>query len=223
MTSTPAATRARSGSTGAVSPATIQLRVRRGRHDPRRGRRAQAAVDDDADRAGVPARQAHREHRIVREHRADPDHDGVVMGLREDARAFEITREIIRAGAASARSTFVRRPGEFEHDGRGGPRSRAIHGCGGRGRPRRPARRRPRFRRLKACEALAMGERRRIRRPDHEPPQAARDDQIGAGRAIIAVGTCGARLEGHVERCAAGGFARLFQRKPLGGVGRRPA
>ena len=77
-------------------------------------------------------------------------------------------------------------------------------------------------RRLKACEALAMGERRRIRRPDHEPPQAARDDQIGAGRAIIAVGTCGARLERHVERRSAGGFARLFQRKPLGG-GRPPA
>ena len=70
------------------------------REQARRGRRPQPAVEDDARQRPLPIRAARRQQRIVGEHRAGPDADGVDLG----------PLAVDRAGWPPARSAASARP-----------------------------------------------------------------------------------------------------------------
>ena len=128
MTSTPCATRARSGSTGASTLVTIQVGIARAPVTtlaPTGVRRWESTTIRTGERASRPGRRT-VEQRIVGENGSDADHDRVRMGAHEvNFRAFAVSPVSIRRGPWRVPAKPSVRAREF--DGHGRPPLRHPH------------------------------------------------------------------------------------------------
>jgi hypothetical protein len=163
------------------------------------------------------AGQAHGEQRVVGQNRADPDHDGVVVGADEVRAGVGQRPGDHQPSAAAPCRIAVRGAGELQHHG-GAPLRDPQHmaAMGPAGLVGQNAGDDLDPRSLEALKAGPMGKGARVRRTDHQAADAGLDEKVGAGGAVSALRARRAGFEGHVERGAPRGLARRLERYPLG-------
>ena len=171
-------------------------------------------IEDDPPRLAVEAGQAHRQRRIVRERRLDPDHDRLVgrshdLHARIGDRTGDLQALIVRAGGCVAVGRFR----ELQRHARA-----AFGDAANVTEMVAPRLIRPRPDRdgysggAEPGEPLPPDQRIGVLDRRHDPRHARLDDRVGAGRRRAEMR---AGLERHIERRAARRLSGLSQRDPL--------